>query len=116
MKKIQDKIVYRFTNHFRQRYYERIIQQEWKGQSLIDSEISRVFYATPEHKSWQNNQYFVEYLKSKYGNCKVKIHLNDDIVFISRRDEKIVNLYYVVTCFKPTEFQSFFGKKRKNCI
>tara|TARA_R110000868_G_scaffold320909_6_gene581938 strand:- start:1512 stop:1841 length:330 start_codon:yes stop_codon:yes gene_type:complete len=107
MLKIQDKIVYRMTMHCRERYYQRIANLEWKGQSLIDKKIWEDWEATPENKSWQNNMRMVDYLKGRYGHCKIKIRQSKNLMFIASRDENISNLYYIVTCFKPSEFNSF---------
>lgn len=107
MIKIQNKPIYRLTNHCRKRFYERIAELEWKGQSLIDKNIMQCFHKTPENLSWQNNIKFVEYLKNRYGSCKLKIMQNNDIIFICKRDEKIPNLYFIVTCFKPNTMNSF---------
>lgn len=107
MIKIQDKPIYRMTNHCRKRYYERIAQLEWKGQSLIDRTIWTTFNETPENLSWQNDQRFVNYLKDRYGSCKFKIRQNKEIIFISKRDENIPNLFFIVTCFKPNHLNSF---------
>lgn len=107
MIKLQDKPIYRLTMHCRQRFYERIAGLPWKGQSLIDRQIWDHFLSTPENKSWQNNQRLVNYVKERYGSCKMKIWQSKEIMFVASRHETIPNLFYIVTCFKPNEFNSF---------
>jgi len=94
--------IFRFTRHMRQRYYERVAQLEWKGQSLIDCEIKKSFHESVEDKSWPNKTNFVDYVKKRYGNCKIKIHRNHNgYIFLSKRHDSISNLYFVVTVFYP---------------
>jgi len=100
------------TMHCRERYYQRIANLPWKGQSLIDKQIWEDWEKTPEDKSWQNDIRMVDYLKSRYGHCKVKIRKSKDIMFIAMRDGKISNLYYIVTCFVPSQLNTFQAQKK----
>jgi hypothetical protein len=95
--------IFRMTAHVRQRYYERVIAQEWRGICHHEKELWALFKRCQENKSWVNNEDFVDFLKAKYGNCKVKIFKDKTtgLVFICRRHETIVNLFFVTTCFYP---------------
>ena len=100
MKKITDPI-FRFTTHLRQRYYERVLNENWYGYSRVDSDIRKIFFESTEDLSWQNNQYLVGYLKEKYGTSKFKFFKNKEknLLFVCRRDDNISHLFYIVTCF-----------------
>lgn len=93
--------IYRFTSHLRQRYYERVLNLEWRGFSKHDNDLKRLFSTSIEQKSWVNDQNMVEYFKKKYGNCKVKLfkHTETGLYFVCKRDESITNLFMIVTCF-----------------
>lgn len=94
--------IYRFTNHFRQRYYERILKEEWKGQSLKDSEIRKAVLGAKEILGWQNDTNLVDYLRERYKTTKFKIFQHEQYIFLAKRDTNITNLYYMMTCFEPT--------------
>lgn len=97
--------IFRFTEHLRHRFYERIKKEDWKGFSKYDSEIKRFFHEAVENKKWVNNTWMVDHLREKYGTTKIKIFHNktEDIIFICRRDDSISNLYFIVTCFKNSK-------------
>lgn len=89
------------TSHLRQRYYERILNEGWGGISKVDSKIMSLFYKSKENKKWVNNTYMMEYFREKYNSTKMKIFIEPETntVFVCKRDERIVELYYIVTCF-----------------
>ena len=96
------KPIYKFTFHFRQRFYERIFKQEWKGVSLRDKEIKKAFLEAKELLGWQNDTNMVEYFREKYKSTKFKIFTYNEFVFVAKRHETITNLYYLMTCFEPS--------------
>ena len=93
--------IYRYTFHFRQRFIERIKKETWNGFCPYDKEIRTLFNQSKEILGWQNDNYFVDYLKKKYGNCKMKIFFLKDmnLIFILKRDENITTLFYFTTCY-----------------
>lgn len=101
MKK-DEKLIYRFTMHFRQRVYERVFQEPWKGQSLRDKEIKEIFNNSVELLGWQNDIKMVDYFKSRYGHAKMKIFKYDKYIIVCKRDPDIPVLYWIMTVFEPS--------------
>lgn len=102
--------IFRLTNHFRQRVYERIFQEDWKGQSLRDREIKEMFNNSKELLGWQNDQSMVEYFRSRYNSTKFRIFKYGKFVFVCKRHDTITNLYLMLTTFEPTSMR-FSTKK-----
>lgn len=106
------KPVYKMTMHFRQRFYERILKEEWKGQSLKDKELWSAFKSSKEILGWQNDTNMVDYFKEKYGSAKVRIFQYEDYILLCRRDKVLTNVFYLTTCFEP--ISSYYTTKIKN--
>lgn len=96
------KPIYRFTTHFRQRFYERIFKEEWKGMSFRDKEIRQALLSSKELLGWQNDTNMVDYFRRKYNSTKFRIFKYESYVFVAKRDTNISNLYYLMTCFEPS--------------
>lgn len=104
MKKDNSKPIYRLTQHVRQRFYERVLNEEWKGQSLKDKELITMFYDSKEMLGWQNNTHLVDYMRNKFGTTKIKLFKSENnFIFVANRHESIPNLFFIVTLYKSNE-------------
>jgi len=96
--KVESKYYYKFTQHLRKRYRERILHPKKKRISIpeMDKIIADELYTSTENKSVWNNTGFISYIFDVYGTNDYHFMMSDDTIFVCIKENDINN---VITCY-----------------